>query len=86
MQVTDLATAAPGQVTDGMDADDEEVVLQVENSAAVARSAKMSALKIEWGGKGRADYWETFLAAIKGKARVATHTAKVLLVLSRMAA
>ena len=46
MQVADLATAAPGQVTDGMDADDEEVVLQVENSAAVARSAKMSVLKI----------------------------------------
>ena len=47
--MTDLATAVHGQATDGMDADDEEIVLQVEISAAVARSAKMSgALRIEW--------------------------------------
>jgi hypothetical protein len=36
-----------------MDTDDEEVVLQVENSAAIERSAKMSALRREWGGKGK---------------------------------
>jgi hypothetical protein len=59
-----------------MDADAEEVVLQVENSAAIERSAYISALRIEWGGKGRVEYWETFLSATRGKARVAMRIAK----------
>ncbi len=36
-----------------MDTDDEEVVLQVENSAAIESSAKMTALRRKWGGKGK---------------------------------
>ena len=51
--VTAPAPAAPDQPAGAMDADDEEVVLQVENSAAVERGAKISALRKEWGGKGK---------------------------------
>ena len=51
--VTAPAPAAPDQPAGVMDADDEEVVLQVENNAAIERSAKISALRIEWGGKGK---------------------------------
>ena len=51
--VTALTPAAPDQPAGVMDAADEEVVLQVENSAAMERSAKMSALRKECGGKGQ---------------------------------
>ena len=67
--VTGLPTAVSGQAADGMDADDEEVVLQVENNAAVERSAKISALRKEWGGKGKGGILGDLFSRHEGKGK-----------------
>ena len=67
--VTAPAPAAPDQPAGVMDADDEEVVLQVENNAAIERSAKISALRIEWGGKGKGGILGDIFSRHQGKGK-----------------
>ena len=67
--VTAPAPAAPDQPAGVMDADDEEVVLQVENNAAIERSAKISALRIEWGGQGKGGILGDIFNRYKGKGK-----------------
>jgi len=67
--VTAPAPAAPDQPAGVMDADVEEVVLQVENNAAIERGAKISALRIEWGGQGKGGILGDIFNRYKGKGK-----------------